>query len=132
MKHIIAKTLALSLPLSLGLATAIAVPATIAQAQSSLNGTYVNDDDSAKWVFGNGTGQFYQYKSINGNPGTIVTDFRYSIVNGGKTLNYTQTAIRLENHPMGPRSQKLDKASTENIEIRPNAIVIGGKIYTRQ
>jgi len=126
MKHIVIKTLALSL----GLVTTISVPASVVQAQNSLNGTYVNDDDSAKWVFGNGTGQFYQYKSINGNPGTIVTEFRYSI--DGGTLTYTQTEIRLENHPMGSRRQTLNKTSTEKIELRSNAIVIGGKIYTRQ
>lgn len=128
MKHIILNTLAFSL----SLASASVIPASMAQAQTSLNGTYVNDDDSAKWVFGNGTGQFYQYKSINGNPGTIVTEFRYNIGNGGKTLNYTQTQIRLEDHPIGPKTQNLNKASTEMIEIRPNAIVIGGKIYARQ
>ena len=128
MKHLILSAAAFAMSAT----TAIAIPATASHAQSTLNGTYVNDDDSAKWVLGNGTGQFKQYKSINGNPGTIVTDFTYEIVNGGKTFNYTQTEIRLEGHPMGPRSQKLNKPSTEQIEIRTNAFVMGGKIYTKQ
>ena len=128
MKHLVLSAAAFTM----SAATVLAIPATAAHAQSRLSGTYVNDDNSAKWVFADRTGQFYQYKSINGNPGTIVTDFSYELVDDGKTFNYIQTEIRLEDHPMGERKQKLNKPSTEPVQIRTNAFVIGGKIYTKK
>lgn len=109
-------------------AAAVAVSAPAA-AQSIQQGTYVNDDNSAKWEFGTSTGSFIQYKSINGNPGVITIDFRYSV--SGGIMTYTQTRIALTGHPMA-RSQTLNKTLTEPIEIRSGAIVIGGKIYRRQ
>lgn len=112
---------------ALGAATiAISAPA---MAQSIQQGTYVNEDNSAKWVFGSKTGSFIQYKSINGNPGVITIEFEYSI--SGGILTYRQTRISLTDHPYA-RTQKLDKISSEKIEIRSNAFVIGGKTYTRQ
>ena len=98
-------------------------------AQTLQQGTYVNADNSAKWVFGSGTGSFIQYKSINGNPGVITIDFEYSVKDG--MLVYRQTRIALTDHPYA-RSQDLDKPSSDPIEIRSNSIVIGGKIYRRQ
>ena len=109
-------------------ATAIVIAAP-ASAQSIQQGTYVNDDNSARWEFGTSTGSFVQYKSINGNPGVITIEFTYNVSNG--TLYYTQTRISLSEHPMA-RSQPLNTPSSEPIEIRPGAIVIGGKIYRRQ
>ncbi|WP_417622060.1 hypothetical protein [Parasphingorhabdus sp.] len=125
------KTITRLFALSLASAPVLLTPVATAQAQTMLNGTYVNGDNSAKWVFGNRTGQFIQYKSINGNPGTIVIDFRYALENNGKMLNYTQTQIRLEDHPMA-RSQSLNKQYREQIELRPSAIVIGGKTYSKR
>lgn len=98
-------------------------------AQSIQQGTYVNEDNSAKWVFGTRTGSFIQYKSINGQPGVITIEFEYSV--SANTLTYRQTRISLTDHPSA-RSQKLDKTSSEPIEIRSGSIVVGGKIYTRQ
>jgi len=128
MKHLILRAAAFSM----SAATVVAIPATAAHAQHTLHGSYVNAEDGAKWVLENGKGKFYQYKSINGNPGTIVTDVTYEIVNGGKTFDYTMIEIRLEDHPMGHRSQRLNKSSTEPIEIRANSFVMGGKVYARE
>ncbi|MGB7373192.1 hypothetical protein [Pontixanthobacter sp.] len=113
--------------LALAGTTAICISAP-AMAQAIPQGTYVNQDDSAKWVFGARTGSFIQYKSINGNPGVITIEFEYSV--SGGMMTYRQTRISLTDHPMA-RTQTLDKTSTEQIEIRPDAIVIGGAIYRR-
>lgn len=105
---------------------AISAPA---MAQSIQQGTYVNEDNGDKWVFGSKTGSFIQYKTIVGNPGVITIEFEYSI--SGGILTYRQTRISLTDHPMA-RTQKIDKISSEKIEIRSDAFVIGGKTYTRQ
>lgn len=111
------------------LATAAICISAPAAAQSALSGTYVNADDSAKWVFRASDGEFIQYKSINGNPGVITIYFEYSIT--GDQLTYRQTKIELTDHPYA-RKQKLDKTSTERIEIRADAFVIAGTTYRRQ
>ena len=92
----------------------------------NLNGTYTLEDGSAYWVFGNGSGSFWQVKSINGNPGKIVIDFDYSI--DGSTLNYTQTRISLRDHP-DAKSKRLNKTLNEQIEVRSDRVVLGGKHY---
>lgn len=119
--------------LSYLLASSVAIvsSALVAQDQTIQQGTYVNDDDSAKWIFGSKTGSFVQYKSINGNPGIITIEFDYSISSDGKNLKLRQTQISLTGHPAG-RTQALDKTLNEAIEIRSGAIVIGGVIYSRQ
>ena len=98
-------------------------------AQELQQGTYVNDDDSAKFIFGASTGSFVQYRSINGNPGTITIEFRYSL--SGSTLTMNQTRISLTDHPMA-QSRPADATDVEEIEIRENAVVIGGIVYRRQ
>lgn len=113
--------------LALAGTTAICISAP-AMAQAIPQGTYVNGDDSAKWIFGSRTGSFVQYKSINGQPGVITIEFEYSV--SGGVLTYRQTRISLTGHPMA-RSQPLDKTSSEKIEIRADAIVVGGVIYRR-
>lgn len=111
------------------LAASIAVVSAPAAAQEIRQGTYVNDDDSAKFEFGASSGSFIQYKSINGNPGTITIEFDYSLSGGSLTMR--QKRISLTGHPMA-RSQALDKTVSEPIEVRSDAIVIGGIIYRRQ
>ncbi|MEE4206787.1 MAG: hypothetical protein V2I39_10870 [Erythrobacter sp.] len=116
-------------PISAILASTAIICAAPLAAQAIQQGTYVNDDDSARWIFGSGTGQFIQTQSINGNPGRIIIEFEYSV--SGGTLKYRQTRISLVDHPAA-RSKALDESFSEPIEIRPGAIVIGGKIYRRQ
>ncbi|MGI9360219.1 MAG: hypothetical protein ACR2O7_01380 [Parasphingorhabdus sp.] len=110
-------------------AASLVVIAAPAAAQSMQQGTYVNDDNSAKFVFGESSGSFIQYKSINGNPGTITIDFDYNLV--GNTLTMSQKRISLTDHPMA-RSAPASKVDVEQVEIRSNAVVIGGIIYKRQ
>lgn len=111
------------------LATAAICISAPAAAQSVPSGTYVNADGSAQWVFRARDGDFIQYKSINGNPGVITISFEYSVSNG--VLTYRQTRIALTEHPYA-RAQELDKTSSEPIEIRANAIVVGGRTYRKQ
>ena len=110
-------------------AASIAMVSAPAAAQQIQQGTYVNDDDSAKFEFGASSGSFIQYKSINGNPGTVTIEFDYSL--SGNSLTMRQKRISLTGHPMA-RSQALDKTISEKIEVRPEAVVIGGVTYRRQ
>ena len=96
---------------------------------ATLNGTYELSDGSAYWIFGNGSGEFWQVKSINGNLGKIVINFTYNI--SDETLNYTQTRIALVDHP-DAKSQSLNKSYSEKIEVRPDRVILGGKDYFKK
>jgi len=95
----------------------------------TLNGTYKLEDGSGYWNFESGSGSFWQVKSINGNPGKIVIEFTYDI--SGNTLNYTQTRISLRDHP-DAKSQSLNKSLSEQIDVRADRVVLGGKHYYKK
>lgn len=124
---IILSVVVIAIPLS---APAMSALSAQSNNQINLNGTYTHKGDGAKWVFNGTQGQFIQYKSINGNPGTIIIEFTYNLSDQGQVLNYRQTKISLVDHPYA-QSQPLDKPSTEKIQINGNSITIGGKIYTK-
>lgn len=95
-------------------------------AKPKLRGKYVKGGDY--WVFNGRSGEFWQTKSINGQPGKIVINFNYSL--NGNNLRYTQKRISLRDHPSA-RSQSVNKTFNERIEIGRNYIVIGGKRYNK-
>ena len=79
----------------------------------------------------NGTGEFIQSKSINGNPGVITIYFDWTVSPNQKTFEYRQKRITLTGHP-NAKSQTLNKLSSESMTLSDTTFTIGSCGYKRQ
>jgi len=97
-----------------------------------LIGRWVNNNISKTWLFRQGHGEFIQENAINGNPGTITINFKWSLSSNGRTLNYTQTKISLIGSAGHDKTQRLNKSLDEPIKVNSTYIEMGGYKYHKQ
>ncbi|MEZ5573567.1 MAG: hypothetical protein R3E64_16335 [Halioglobus sp.] len=94
---------------------------------ATLGGTYVADNGDTYIFSGDGTGKFIQVRSINGNPGKVITEFDWSL--DGKEITVVHTKKILIGSAGYDQEQEINKKFSANIEYDDTKFVAGSTYW---